>query len=239
MATLNNFQKAFNDISMREFAGYFLTRNMASQVLAIDANANDIQDTGTAAAMLNGKVIMNLTADAALDISNEAPYAAWAASTAYTLGGILSEVTHADTEGITQHLVCISAHTSSAAGAGAALNEPYVGGDWKTYWRELRVWAVDATADSVANGTTKYFLVCALEGGVLRVFKAYHPTTLELRIPAFDPTRYIPIGFITWPNASGGALVLGTDNLATLNAVALYTDLIGPVFPDQSLINKN
>jgi len=77
MATLNDYQKMFDDISMREFAGYFLTRNMASQVLAIDANSNDIQDTGTAAAMLNGKLIMNLPVDAALDISAEAPYAAY------------------------------------------------------------------------------------------------------------------------------------------------------------------
>lgn len=32
---------------------------------------------------------------------------------------------------------CIQPHTSSAAGAGAGLNEPGEGGDWALYWREI------------------------------------------------------------------------------------------------------
>jgi len=53
---------------------------------------------------------------------------AWATATAYALG---------DYRGQSGRLwQCIDAHTSSAAGAGAGLNQPGIGNDWALFWRE-------------------------------------------------------------------------------------------------------
>jgi hypothetical protein len=55
--------------------------------------------------------------------------AAWVTATAYTLGTQVGQDSRPYT--------CIDAHTSSAAGAGAGLNQPGIGDDWALFWREV------------------------------------------------------------------------------------------------------
>ena len=229
MADLNKWVKSFSYNGMRQFASYLMTQNLATQALAIDATAQDIQTTGGAAAILNGVNIAALAADAAYDVSAELPYAAWVTATAYTTGGILSEVVARSG----QHYVCILAHTSAAA------DEPEVGANWRTYWKKLDNWAVAAVGNSVAQDKQAHYLVCALADGILRAFIAYtigtEATTTALVIPPYDPERYIAVGYISVVPTSG-AHVFGTTVLTT---VGTFTQLVGPVFPDRDLVDRN
>jgi len=66
---MSNWPDFFNYAPMKELAGFLSSYNMASQTVALDANANDIQSSGGGACMINGVFIPALAADAALDIS--------------------------------------------------------------------------------------------------------------------------------------------------------------------------
>lgn len=233
MALTNKLVSIFSYEAMQRVMAYLLSYNMATQALAIDGSAaEDIQTTGGADAILNGQVIKALAADAVYDISVELPYAAWAASTAYTIGGLLSEVT---VDG--RHFACILAHTSSATSSGALSNKPLYGDLWRTNWKELSRWALAGVGNSIAQDMVGWYLVCAMADGVLRVFKAYDGTATAAttpKIPVFDPERYIPIGMIRVAPTSG-AHVLGTTALTT---VGTYAQLVGPVFPDYDFLKK-
>jgi hypothetical protein len=220
-AVENDWGKNFSNAPMRALARYLLTQNCETQVIALDSNANDIQSTGGKGAILAGKPI-TLAADAAYDISAEAAYAAWVTNTAYTLN---SEVT-ATVDGDTAHYVCILAHTSSAA------NQPNAGADWSSYWRRTYTWAVDAVGDVVSTSTTRTYLACALDTGVLRLFKAYDADG-NIQIPAYDPTRYVPVALISVGTTS--TVTIGTTSLTSISTIIQLT---GPVLPDVDLIDR-
>jgi hypothetical protein len=226
MAQINAWQKMFSYQGMQMLTGYLLSQNMATQALAIDANAQDCQTTGGASCTINGQLITSLTGDAAYDISAELPYSAWAVSTAYTPAGIASEVYMPDGK----HYACILAHTSSL------LDKPGVGANWQTYWRPLEHWAVQGAGVSVAQDKQGHYLVCALADGTLRAFKAFIDAevgaTTPIRIPPYDPTRYVAVGYISVVPTSGSH-IFGTTALTT---VGTFTQLTGLVLPDPLMI---
>ena len=229
MADLNKWVKSFSYNGMRQFVAYLMSMNMATQALAIDATAQDIQTTGGAAVLINGVNIAALSADAAYDISAELPYAAWVTATAYTTAGILSEVVAKSGA----HYVCILAHTSAAA------DEPEIGVNWRTYWKKLDAWAVAAVGNSIAQDKQAHYLVCALADGTLRAFMAYtigtEGATTPIVIPPYDPERYVAVGLVSVVPTSG-AHVFGTTVLTT---VGTLTQFVGHVFPDRDLVDKN
>jgi hypothetical protein len=215
---------------MQNLMSYLLTQNCASQVIAADVATNDIQSTGTKSAIING-IPYVLAVDDAFDISAEAAYSLWATGQSYTTN---SEVYHVDPDGETRHYVCILAHTSAAA------DEIEVGANWETYWRLLPVWATTGDLDSVADGATKYYLVCALSDGTLRIFKAYNATTLAVEIPAYDPTRYVAVALLKYANSTGdtAADVIGAAT-CDWGTYGSFYQLTGFVIPDVSLLDKN
>jgi len=196
-----------------------------------DANTEDIESNNTIVLTINN-IPYPSTADAAYVIDTELPYAAWAATATYTAMGILSEVTNR----IGHHYACILGHVATAA------DEPGYGANWETYWRKLDRWPTMAYGDVVANGTTKYYLVCALSvagAQVLRMFNAYNPDTLAIQIPAFDPFRYCPVGMVSIANASGSDFIVGTTGLDTGSVTDTYYDFTGPVFPAAECLDRN
>lgn len=241
MASRNDWEGRFNHKTMQEIMAYLLTYNCESQVFAVDgSHAENVQTTGTKMVMLNGTPTY-LAADAEYDISAEAAYADWAVSTSYTTGGTASEVVQ---DG--RHFVCILAHTSygylhtHASYVEASSNQPLHGALWRTYWRELDVWAQDAAGDSLLDTYVGWYLACALADGTLRLFKAYdstastYGTATPVRIPCYDPTRYVAVGLLKITCST--TFVLGTTSTAT---VSVFYQLIGPVLPDANLIDKN
>lgn len=241
MANRNDWTKKFAHVGVQDVIAYLLTQNMATQTFAIDANSENVQTSGGAVAFLNGTFIAALSADAECDISAEAPYSDWAVSTSYTTTGTASEVVNS--EG--RHFVCIAAHTSyayahttTASYKQVDSDEPGFGSNWRTYWRELDVWAEQGVGNSIAQDCIGYYLACALSTGVLRLFKAYSGTataSTAIVIPAYDPTRYIPVGLLRVAPTSG-AHVLGTTSLTT---VGTFYQLTGPVFPGPTVVDKN
>jgi hypothetical protein len=225
MAISNDWLKLFYSIPMHQLLKYMLSQNCESQVLAIDANAENIQTTGTKMAIINGTPVQ-LAADAEYDISAEAAYAAWATSQSYTLN---TEVTDEDGK----HYVCISAHTSGAS------TKPTSGADWQTKWKRLDKFAVDAKGNVVAQDKQAWYLVCALNDGTLRAFLAYTPgteaATTDIVIPAYDPERYVPVGLLAVKPTSGSH-TLGTTVLTT---VGTFFQLCGPVLPDANKLDLN
>ena len=231
MASVNNWEKLFSYRSMQNLVSYLLTQNCQSQVIAVDGtNKENIQSTGTKDVIING-IPYVLAADTEFDISAEAAYSLWATGQSYTLD---TEVYHVDPDGETRHYVCILAQTSAAA------DEPMVGANWETYWRLLPVWAVTGDLDSVADGATRYYLVCALNDGTLRIFKAYDSTTYAVQIPAYDPTRYVPLAIAKYANSAGdtAADVIGAGT-CDWDTYGTFYQLTGFVIPDVSLLDKN
>jgi len=226
MAVSNDWLKMFFSIPMHQLLKYMLSQNCESQVVAIDANAEDIQTTGTKQAIINGTHV-TLAADAAYDISAEAAYAAWSASSvSYTLN---SEVVDAQ-DGA--HWVCIKAHTSSAT------NSPLLPAGAE-FWKKLDKWAVDAKGNVIAQDKQAHYLICALNDGTLRAFIAYDTAspgaTSPVVIPAYDPERYVAVGLLSVVPTSGSH-TLGTTALTT---VGTFFQLCGPVLPDANKLDLN
>jgi len=66
-----NWGKLFSFRAMRELAAYLTSYNMANQTVALDANAQDLQTTGTGSCMIDGVFIPSLAADDPWDWSAE------------------------------------------------------------------------------------------------------------------------------------------------------------------------
>ena len=237
MASLNDWTRRFGHKSMQNLIQYLLTQNCESQAVVAAGAETEIDDTGTKAVILNGEVIA-LPVDTDYEAATDVAYAAWAISTSYTTGGLLSEVV---VDG--RHFVCTVAHTSSAV-ATAAGNKPLYGATWRDYWRELDAWAEDAKGDVVPIGSgtaqTRYYLVCAIAAGNLRAFKAYSGTgAASLVIPPYDPTRWVPVALIKVINAHTATWTFGTGNWNATSLTATVQQLTGPVFPGASVVDKN
>jgi len=244
MAIRNAWEGRFAHKSMQEIMSYLLTQNMESQAVVAAGAETEIDDTGTKAVMINGEIIA-LPVDNDYESGTDVCYADWAASTAYSVAGLVSEVVQ---DG--RHFVCILAHTSyaydytSASCVIASSNQPLHGATWQTYWRELDVWAEDMKGDVIpignVTGQTRYYLICACASGNLRGFKAYSGTgTATLQIPAYDPTRWCPVALIKIVSADAGTMVIGTDNWNEAGVTTTVQQLTGPVFPDVLTSDKN
>lgn len=237
MALQNDWEKIFSHRATQNLVSYLLTQNCSSQVVVAAGAETEIDDTGTAIAIINGTPVV-LPVDTDCELNADRAYAAWATSTGYTTDGLVSEVT---VDG--RHFVCILAHTSSAV-ATAAGDKPLIGINWKTYWRELDAFAIDAYQEDIPDGSvtpqTRYYLVCAIAAGNIRVFKAYSGTGAStLVIPAYDPTRWVALAIVkvVWVGAS--VFDVGVDNWNAAGATTTVWQLTGPVFPGQSVIDKN
>ena len=237
MASLNDWTKKFGHSVLQNLVSYLLTHNTATQSFTVDSNANDVETDNAGLVFISGIPYVT-AADTAYDISGESPYADWAVSTSYTTMGTASEVT---VDG--RHFACISAHTSSSTSSGSASDKPLYGSNWRTYWRELDFWAEKAVGDTLTSGEVAYYLACCLYDWTLRLFKAYQyggvfgtaHASATVCIPAYDATRYCPIGLLKITSAGGGFIV-GTTSTA---GVSVFSDIIGPVLPDPICLDKN
>jgi hypothetical protein len=228
---MSDLSQFFSHKAMKELAKYLDTYNMATQAVAIDgSNAENIQSTGTAAAVLNGTPI-TVAADAELDISadTEGTESAWATATSYTLNS--SYVTEAQMGG--KRYKCISSHTSSAD------DRPGLGMNWETYWVERTNDATNAVGYSIADGYDVYVLITAQADGTLTMWLAGVQAllgTAVCKIPAFDPEKYVAVATALIVNDSGSALVIGTT---ALTGDITFWQHIGPIFPHPDNLDKN
>jgi hypothetical protein len=195
----------------QKLAGYLWSYNKATQVVALNAAPQNIQSTGTAAAMVNGVPIAALPAHALLTIANS--YPAWAVNTVYALAAEISYQGDC--------YACVRAHTSSA-GADAPPNPAY----WQ-YHGPL------ARGTILANAQSCWFLVCAKANGNLAVFKAGEVAATgaqTLVVPEFDYETFCPVALILV--SAGGAFTFGTTTMAA--GVGTITQLTGPLLPHTS-----
>lgn len=230
--TTKDLRKVFSYKGMQELMGYLSTFNCESQTLAVDANANDIQTTGTKLMMLNGQPEV-CEVDAALDISadtTEVTQTAWATATAYSTVGTVRW----NRDG--KRFRSIAAHTSSAS------DEPMYGENWMTYWEEAPHGAVNAVGTSIAAGAAQWFMVTAQADGTITMWQAGAAATTgnaKPVVPHYDFKVYCPIGFIHVLNGTSSAFVVGTTSFSASSVTTTFMDVTGPVFPDRSNWDKN
>jgi hypothetical protein len=224
------FGSKFSHRPMVDFASFMRSMNMATQAFAIDgSNAENVQTTGTAAAVVNGVPVASLPADAELDISADLQLSIWLTATAYTSAD-MRYVT--DDNGNKQYYRCIASHTSNAAtkpGQKDSINTT-----WRTYWTESSQTAEAAVGNSIAQDDTYNYLCLATALGVITLVKADDGAG-NLRIPNFEPEMFVAIGYLTVTPTSG-AHILGTTALTT---VGTFTQIIGPALPQGAAIDKN
>ena len=224
----------FTHKPMQDIASFCRTMNMATQAVA-QADEN-IADTGTGHAVINGVHIASLPVDLGLDISGDAQLTEWATGTAYTTnGGARVDVRYVeDANGHKQWYKCILAHTSSA------LNKPGIKDEaaWRTYWTESSNRAENAYGMACKNLYTRHVLVLADAGGVMTTVQADNGLQLDAAslfiVPAFDPEVFVAIARIDIDCAD--SWVYGDDNK---NAQCTPVQLIGPVFPTGTGIDAN
>jgi hypothetical protein len=221
-----NLAEHFGYKGSKIMAEYLSTFNTESQVLAIDgAAAEDIQDTGTKLAFINGNPYQ-LAEDAVLDISadTEGTETAWATATSYSIGDVRE-----NKNGV--RYIAKAAHTSSSD------DEPGLSSNWESYWEEAPNAAVNAVGATVADTYSRWFLVTAKSDGTLTVWLAGDAAldgTEVLKIPQFCPKTYVAIGLIHVN--SNTSFVLGTTALTTIGT---FYQITGPVFPHPDNIDKN
>lgn len=231
----------FSHKAMQEMARYMNTYNMATQAIAVDGNAYDIQSTGTGWAMVNGQP-EQIEVDAALDISatastqREITKTAWAVSTSYSVGDI-----RWNSDGI--RFRCITAHTSrDGSDSNYINNEPGKSDNWAYYWEEAPHAATYAAGSSIADGSSQWFLVTAEVDGTLGIWEAGDAgTSTTFECPQFDPKLYIPVGAVLYANAAGdsAADVIGNASTCDFSTYGTFVQLIGPVFPKAGNFDKN
>jgi hypothetical protein len=230
ISVLQNPGEMFNYRPMQQVMEYLNTFNMATQAIAVDANAQDIQSTGTGWAMLNGQP-EQIEVDAALDISadTEGTLTAWATATSYSAGDIRKNSDNV-------RFRCILAHTSSAS------DEPQKSSSWETYWELAPHAAVNATGLSIADGSGAYLLITAKADGTLTVWKAGAVATSPVcKIPQFDAKLYVPVALCLYSNSAGdsAADVIGNASTCDFSTYGTFVQLIGPVFPHPDNYDKN
>ena len=225
---MDKWARRFSFKAARDLAKFLNTKNMQTQTVAIDENAENIKSTGTGLAILAGKPIV-LAAHGELDISadTEGTETAWATATAYVVGD-----TRKNSQGI--RFRCITAHTSTAD------DEPGFGARYNTYWEESYHGAVNAVGTTITTGYDQWFLITAKADGVLTMWQAGVQalnTTAVPVIPHYDPEKYIPVALAIIVNDSGGDLIVGTTALT--GDITFYQLIGGSLLPDGDLIDQN
>lgn len=226
-----NFEKKFSYRKMQQLMAYLTTFNCESQALAIDANTEDIQSTGTKAMFINGQAEV-CEEDVALDISadTEGTWTAWATATAYSVGDVRK-----NSLGNLHPYRCIVAHTSKAS------NEPGFGADWAEKWEPVLHTAINASGLSISANRDQWLMVTAKADGTLTAWVAGDEATAGnaiLKVPLYDYKQYCVIGFMHLTNAAG-AFVVGTTGLDDGSMTDLYINVTGPVFPHPDNWDKN
>jgi hypothetical protein len=227
-----DLRKNFSYKGMQELMGYLSTFNCESQTLAVDANANDIQTTGTKMMFINGQPEV-CEADAALDISadtTEVTQTAWATATAYSTVGTVRW----NKDGVRYR--SIAAHTSSVN------DEPGYGQNWETYWELAPHGAVNAVGATIAASYDRWFMVTAQADGTITMWLAGDAAATgyaKCVIPQYDHKIYCPIGFIHVANGTSSAFTVGTTSFSASSVTTTFMDVTGPVFPDLANWDKN
>ena len=239
MGVQNLWLNKLSSRSSQLMMSYALTHNTYNQGVTMHVTSEEnIFTTATYTVFING-IPYILAADTEYDISAELPYADWATATVYTTQGILSEVIGSD--GF--HYTPIVAHTSSAN------DKPITGVNWRNYWKKLDKWPVAAAGDVIADDELKGYLVCALNDGILRLFKAYDPAVTSDRAaafnwvtPPFDPERYVAIAKLVVDNQTGVDFTVGTtdfDDATGDGAATTILPIVDPIFPNSNLLDTN
>jgi len=224
----------FSHAPARDWASFIRTMNMATQGFAVDgANPENVQTTGTAHAIINGKHIASLPVDLELDISADEQLGIWTVGKSYTTYHMRYVVN--PSSGIKQYYKCIAAHTSAAANKPDE-NDLRADATWKTYWTRSTQTAEAATGDYIPSLYSRYYLCLATEDGVITLVKAGDialDADVQLRIPNFEPEMFVAIGTLLIDSAG---FTLGTTSTA---GVSTFAQLIGPVFPQGISIDQN
>lgn len=223
--------KRFSYKGMKSLMEYLSTYNMETQAFAIDANAENVQTTGSAMAMLNGQPV-TLAEDAALDISacTEGTETAWATATSYAVGAVVKN------GGSDTRYVCILAHTSrDDSNSDYICNEPGNSDNWARFWEQRDHKAVNASGTVITTAYEQWFIALAKKDGTISLWEAgdqaLSTTGAECKIPQFDAKIYVPIGLLHILNATGSNFTVGTTELSTANVTDTFIQLTGPVFP--------
>jgi hypothetical protein len=218
--------------AMQDIASFARTQNMATQAVAM-ADEN-VQNTGTGHAVVNGLHYTSWTQDADLDISADLQLTIWLTATAYTE---LDCRYVADDNGNKQWYQCIADHTSAP---GTMPGQPdSVNATWRTYWTESSNRAVNAYGMVCTNLYSRHVLVLAsIDDGTMVCVNADNGLQLdadsEIVIPAFDPEIFLPSGRLDI-NCTD-SWVFGDDDK---NGQVTVVQLIGPVFPSGAAIDAN
>lgn len=216
----------FSHIPMRELAGYLTTYNMGTQVVAVDGtNVYNIQTTGGAQAVLNGDYINALAADAELLITDTEVTAQWAGNTAYSVD---DEVVVGAPNG--EMFKCLVAHTS--------VHTPKQGDG---FWQALP----NLAGYELADDFRLLIMVTVEADGTLGVWVASDAIAIGSapvpKIPVFDPSVYCVVGFIDYANDAASATVTfgDTGGGSDFGTDGTVVQVLGPIFPDSSLMVKN
>ena len=224
MTYTNTLKDKFSWKNMKSLMEYIGTYNSGSQAFAIDANTNDIQDTGQALCFFEGEPHI-LDVDAALDISadTEGTLTAWATATSYTLGQFIK-----DDSNYSKRYLCIQAHTSDST------NKPGDSEDSDLYWEQRDHEAVNAVGTSITKDYDQWFMATVKRDGTLTLWKAgveaAHDNAICV-VPQYDPKTYCVIGFLHIANETSSAFVVGTTGLDTASVTDTFLQACGPVFP--------
>lgn len=92
----------------------------------------------------------------------------------------------------------------------------------------------NASGAVIEDGQSQYFIVTAKTDGTLSIWEAGDAAETgseELKVPAFDPSTYVVLGFIKIDNDTGSDFTMGTTGLDTSNLTVEYTQAIGSVYP--------
>ena len=222
----------FSHAPARDFASFLRTMNMATQAFAVDGvNAENVQTTGTAAAVINGVHIASLTADVELDISGDLQFTIWVTGSSYTT----QHMRYVEHQGRKIWYACIVAHTSAAANKPDE-NDLRADALWKTYWTRSTQTAEQASGDYIPSLSSRYYLCLAGTDGVISLVTAGDvalDAAVEVRIPNYEPEMFVAIGLLLINSA---AFTLGTTSTA---GVSTFIQLIGPVYPQGISIDQN
>lgn len=232
LGTNTGLASRFSHKAAQTLAEFSMTGNIETQAFAVDgANAENVQTTGTGAAMLNGSPI-TVAEDAELDISADLQLTTWLTATAYTAVDV-RYVT--DAQGNKQWYKCIASHTSAASTKPGQKDS--VNTAWRTYWTESSNRAEQASGNVVATGDSMYYLCLANSAGTITLVKASDEGVLdadiELKIPQFDPEIFVAIGTLLIDSAT---FTLGTTSTA---GVSTFAQLLAPVYPHADMLDKN
>ena len=230
--TSKGLPSRFSHKPAQTVADFAQTMNMATQAFAVDgANAENVQTTGTAAAVINGIAIASLPVDEELDISADLQFTTWLTATAYTAVDFRYVE---DAQGNKQWYKCIASHTSSAATKPG--QSDHVNATWRTYWTESSNRAEQASGTVITTAYSEYFVCLASRLGVITLVKAGGQAldaAVELKVPQFDPEYFVCIGHLLIDSAG---FTLGTTSTA---GVSTFTQWIGPCVPHEDMIDAN